>query len=805
MKKFSEYVIKFRWIIVAVTAVIIALSIVGTVALIKSNKINSDMVSYLSDEFEMTKGLNFLRQNFGINADALLVVEGEKEDAELRQSVSKIKEFEGISQFVWVEDIEQFDTFADYAHLLGDDVTINTEGLKSFLKHGIEGSEKYNYVLLVIMDYSSSTKEASNLFDNIIAEFGDRSYAASGTTATSKIMMDDTLSELPQYLIYAGIALLIVLLLVTKSYVEPLILLISLGISVLVNMGTNLLLPSVSIVSFAMSSVLQLAVTMDYAIFYMHIYRQKRKTLDKFAAAKSAIPSVASSIIASALTTVGGFAALYFMKFELGADLAAVLIKGVMLSLVTVLVLQPIFVLLFDKVLARTEHKELKLNVKPIAKFSSKIGWVLLLVAVAAIAPLYIGQSKLEYSYFETYEMKISTPQEQLAYELGNQMIIAVPLETKSGTHQDFIAEITADEKVSGIMSAFSAIDISQEKMKEILDNPALTGVFSEGMAGSYFKKVNINGEESWYTLYTLAIKGSSEDEASIRSYENISAITARYFDNSYAAGMLVGVNDIRSVTPRDFLAVTLISVAVILVILMAIFRSVRKGLLLIFVIELGIWLNLTLSFLFGQHLNFMIYIMISSLQLGCMVDYAILVANRFEEIKWQFTKAKDAAIVATTESFPAVAASASVIIAACLSMYFVSDNLIIKQLTGMLARGAVISLALILTLQTAIMPYFRRMKTYREMLAQLGYIIEKNNEKIQRRIIENNERTKQRIRANNEKARARLQASNEKIRQNNARIRLNTKIRNALIRKRINESNKKIKMFFIKAFGRNS
>lgn len=805
MKKFSEYVIKFRWLILAVTAVIVGLSIAGTVTLIKGNRINSDMTSYLSDEFEMTKGLNFLKENFGINADVMLVVEGDADDAALRESVKTIKKFEGLSQFVWVEDIEQFDNLSDYAHLLGDDVTINTDGLKSFLKHEISGSNKYNYVFFMVMDYASSTKEASALFDAIVDEFGDRPYAASGTTATSKIMMEATLNELPKYLIFAGVALLLVLLLVTTSYVEPLILLISLGMSVLVNMGTNLFMPSVSIISFALSSVLQLAVTMDYAIFYMHIYRQKRQALDPLAATKAAIPSVASSIVGSALTTVGGFAALYFMKFELGADLAAVLMKGVLLSLITVLTLQPIFVILFDKVLAKTEHKQLKLNVKPVAKLSSKIGWALIIVAVLAVAPLYIGQSKLEYSYFDTYELKITTPQEQLAYELGNQMIIAVPLETKQGTHQDFVAELSADEKISGIMSAFSAINISGERMKELLDSPALGSLISGGMGQSYFKKININGEERWYTLYTLAIRGSAEDEAAIRSYQNISAATAKYFENSYTTGMLVGVNDMRSVTPTDFLVVTIISVAVILVILMAIFRSVRKGLLLIFVIELGIWLNLTLSYLFGQNLNFIIYIMISSIQLGCMVDYAILVANRFEEIKWQFTKAKDAAVVAVSESFPAVAASAAVIASACLSMYFVTDNLIIKQLTGMLARGAGISLLLILTLQTAIMPYFRRVKTYREMFEHLGYMIKKSNERAKARIIASNERAKARLKASNERTKALIQASNERIRQNNERIRLKTKIRNALIRKRIKENNQKIKMFFIKAFGKNS
>src|SRR5690606_32944137 len=161
----------------------------------------------------------------------------------------------------------------------------------------------------------------------------------------------------------------------------------------------------------------------------------------------------------------------------------------------------------------------------------------------------------------------------------------------------------------------------------------------------------------------------------------------------------------------------------------------------------------------------------------------------RFEEIKWQFTKAKDAAVVAVSESFPAVAASAAVIASACLSMYFVTDNLIIKQLTGMLARGAGISLLLILTLQTAIMPYFRRVKTYREMFEHLGYMIEKSNERAKARIIASNERAKARLKASNERTKALIQASNERIRQNNERIRLKTKIRNALIRKRIKEN----------------
>lgn len=710
MKKITNFFLKYKVAVLVFTLIVFILSILGSLFLIKSNKINSDMMSYLPKDFNSSKGLEFLQENFNINGDATIVVEGEKNDENLRNSVAKIREFEGISSFLWIEDIEDMESLATIAEDYGINIDLTT--MQSYLRHKIEPenqNSKYNYVLIIMMDYNPSTNEAYQLLGKIKIELSDRNIASVGMTETSQTVMTDTLEELPFYILFACIGVIIILLLFTSSYFEPIILFITLGISVLINMGTNIFFPSISIISFATSSILQLALTMDYAIFYMHIYKSKRKTLGKYDATIESVPGVASSIIASALTTIGGFAALYFMKFEVGPDLASVLIKGVVLSLVTVLILQPIFVLIFDKLITKSGHKVLKINCRKITKFAVSKRIIILIIVIALIIPVYMGKINLKYSYFEMYKQEEKSSQEQLAYELGNQFILAVPLRTKDGlSHSDFIKEVQADEKVSGVIGAFSTIDISSERMQKLLESPLTSEYFKNSFTSNYFKEVEIGGKKEWYTLYTIGIKGTTEDEQSTDSYENINSIINKYFDSSYQLGMLVGVNDMKKVTPNDFLVVTIVSIAIILIILLWQYKSLKKAILLVLIIEFGIWCNLSISFLLQEKLNFMIYIIISSVQLGCTVDYAILMANRFEKIKWQYTNTSEAAVEAATFSLPAIYFSALIIITACMSMFFVSDNIVLRQLTGMLARGALISTVLVSFLEPGILCFFR-------------------------------------------------------------------------------------------------
>lgn len=832
LEKLTKFMIKYRPIVLLVFAVVLALSIVGTVFLVlDDSKINSDMMSYLSEDFDTRKGLDFLQKNFGIRGDAMIVVRGEEEDAALKESVAKIKQMDGISQLIWVEDAAtlatlkeelsklDFDEFGSlnteeikellngnpllasmglekFINLMGiKDMEIDATALQEYLKRPLDDGS-YDYVLMIMTNYAPSTSEAYALLDAVKAELSPRSLASSGMTETAQTVMDDTLSDLPNFLIYAILAVIIILLLTTPSFVDPLIIMLTLGISIIISMGINYLYPSISIISFATSAVLQLAITMDYSIFYMHIYKKNRKSMEPLDATVKAVPEVASSILASGLTTIGGFVALYFMRFGIGADIAGVIIKGVVMSLLTILILQPIITIFLDKAIAKSTHRFLPaLNekirvknpnfkgvtgdaiVKPVAKFAVWQRIVLVIIAVGLLVPSFIGQSKLSYSYFQMYDSVLDTPEKTLAAELGNQMIMAVPLNTVTGTQQDFIKEVLEDPngKVSGITGAFTSVNIDNATLISMLDiltnetslntmeamlknlpsmmqNEAIVEYLAQNgfdvslidwekldlenidikkmlgdvdlsMLNSYFAEVN----GKWYTMYTVSISGSTEDEAAAETYEYLLQVRQKYFGrDGYSIGMLTGSYDMREVTPTDFLRVTIASALIILVILSLLLRNPVKSLILVLLIELGIWLNLSLTFLLGEQLNFMIYIIISSVQLGCTVDYAILLANTFEKNRSRFTSSKECAIKSASEAVPAIFVSALLIIAVCMSVYFVSQNLIIKQLTGMLARGAAISFILVTFIQTAVMSFFKTERRKTDYASKIKKLEEK-------------------------------------------------------------------------------
>lgn len=838
-EKVTGFLLKYRYVVILVFAVLFALGVVGTVFLVTDDdKINSDMMSYLTDDFDTRTGLDFLREYFDIQGDATLVVRGGEDDEELRQAVERIKAFDGISQLIWVEDAYTLDGFKDslgdfdlseidfdaenFEEILAEissqnsamaalissmkidsyvkllklaDMEIDASALVDYMKRPVEGMDgTYDYVIMIMMEYAPSTADAYTLLDSIKAEFDGRSIASSGMTETAQTVMSDTLNDLPNFIIYAVLAVIVILILATASFIEPLIIIITLGVSIVISMGANYLYPSISIISFAISAVLQLAITMDYSIFYMHIYRKNRTSLNPYDATVKAVPEVSSSILASGLTTIGGFAALYCMRFGVGADIAGVIIKGVVLSLVTIIVLQPIITLLLDKAIVKTTHhftdlinakiKEKKPQfggvskekvLRPVAKFSVWQRIALTVVAVALLAPAFIGQYSLNYSYFKMYEVVVDTPEKELAEELGNQMIMAVPLHTKTGTQSDFIAEVLADPngKVSGVTGAFTSIDIDAEALEAMLDiltDPDeierlettikslpeylendfvknlldqygidLSGLDLEAlqdlnisemladvdlsMLNSYFAK---NEDGVWYTMYSVSISGSTEDDAAAATYEYLLAVRNKYFDEGYSIGMLTGSYDMRQVTPRDFLVVTLVSAAIILVIITILIRNPLKSLILVVLIELGIWINLSITFLLGQEINFMIYIIISSVQLGVTVDYAILLANTIEHNRDKFTSSKECAVQSATEAVPAIFVSALLIIAVCLSVYFVSQNLIIKQLTGMLARGAAISFILVTFVQTAVMSFFKTERRKTDFAGKLKAVEEK-------------------------------------------------------------------------------
>ncbi|MGN1042353.1 MAG: MMPL family transporter, partial [Christensenellales bacterium] len=372
MKKIAELILKNKYVVLLIVGVILAISVVGTVFLVlDDDKINSDMISYLSEDFDTQKGLEFLKENFNVRGDSMVVVRGSNDDAGLRAAVERIRNIEGVKKIIWAEDADTLDEiklkldevnvalsdfneqemlavigsnellsgYADYIKLLGiTDMNIDTTALRQYLKRPVEGTEDYDYVMMLMLEYAPSTSASYEVMDKVKAELSSREAAFSGTTETAQVLMNDTLADLPDFILFAVLAAVVILLLATSSFMDPLIVLFTLGVSIVISMGFNYLYPSISVISFATSAVLQLAITMDYSVFYMHTYKKNRKLLDPYSATVKSVPEAASSVIASGLTTVGGFVALYFMRFKLGADIANVIIKGVVLSIITILI-----------------------------------------------------------------------------------------------------------------------------------------------------------------------------------------------------------------------------------------------------------------------------------------------------------------------------------------------------------------------------------------------------------------------------------------------------------------------------------
>lgn len=707
---FSNFVVNNKKWILIITAAMVALSIVGTVFLIVNNKINSNMLEYLPKETDSYKGIAFLKDNFGIEGDAFVVVEGAESDEELINSVAKIKkEIKGITQFVWYDDIVFIESMLTKLPSFSQKVDIKTDEIKSYLRQPIYTDgviTSYNYVLLVLFDYAPSTFEAFNVHKQIRAELGDnlgRSVAISGMTALSDTILTDTMKEVPYYIIFSVLTVALILLLCSESFVEPLVLILTLGVSILLNMGSNYFYPQISIISFAACSVLQLGITMDYAIFLLHAYKEDRLLFDPREAAKKALPRTFMGILDSCLTTIGGFVALYFMRFSIGADLAKILIKGVVLSLVTIVVLQPCLMIIFDKAMQKTKHKTLQPNFAAMTGKVIKARHIIIIVTILMIVPAFIGQKNVNFSYLKVYKPSpIQNSQEVLAQKLANQIILAVPLDTKAGTHKEFMSDLMEDEKISNILGAYTIFDMDVEEIKDLLAMPLV------GQAAPMkllFSKVG----DSYYTMYLATIEGDTEDKEAFATYNYLNDKLNYYFEESYPFGILTGVGDMAKITIKDFLRVTIISAAIIFIVMSLLLKSMLKSAMMVLLIELAIWLNISINTMLGIPVNFMIYIIISSVQLGCTIDYAILLSTRFEQAKKRGLDTQTAIKQATKSAFPSIILSALIIIGACLSVYFVTSNLLVKEMAYLMARGGAISCLLVLFVLPCLLLCFQK------------------------------------------------------------------------------------------------
>ena len=787
LTKFSTWVVNHKVIIVSIFAVLMILAVVGNFFVKKE----SDVISYLDNDTVTKQGLATLQEEFNIIGDFSIGISYLNQD-QVAKIVNDIEDRQTnsgdlyINKMVWLGTFDALDSMKGLPgqNVLSDEDIDNIQeklAQKFIVTTQTDIGPVDTYIISVYFTTPNSadeTAKAISVMEDIVrshiqdyitkgetnAPSVDRAYSFTGSAQNSKSLLESSVGDMPKFVIIAVVAVFIILLFTTKSYLEPLIFLATLGISILLNMGTNIIagkpMGVVSSITASCATILQLAVAMDYAIFLMHTYYEElRTTPDPKQAMIQALPKTIKSVVASSLTTVGGFVALFFMKFGIGYDLGFVLAKGVILSLITVIILQPVIILFFNKWIAKTEHKWKPLT--PRLKFDSKIITKkgvcipIIVICIGLLIPAAMFQNKVDLTFISvTEENKNPTVAEIALDSSSNQVIVMTPYvendnnpqysfieqsfrigymkATAFDANQKYYAQNDETKKMEEVEVTADTFDANKHYVRDTSTN-TISDIFSIStmltsdqlsgfinMSQGYVKNriyeqliknfiSNVYNAEKrtakpkdndvHYMLYTMTIVGEKEDVESFNTVTAISTIAANTFnDAKYAStplkmtGNVVAAKELSEVTPGDYTLVNILSVAIIFIILLLTFRSFFLSVILVMVIETGIWINLSLSYFFHQELHFMAYLIVSAIALGATVDYAILLTSKYQEEKANGATGQAAIRNGIYRAAPGVLTSGSIFIVACLAVMAVSTNVIVKQITQLLARNALFS-----------------------------------------------------------------------------------------------------------------
>ncbi|MGN0797421.1 MAG: RND family transporter [Christensenellales bacterium] len=788
MTKLATWIMNHKIVIICVVVLLLALSVVGMLMVDKEG----DVLSYLDKSTDTIIAKKLLESEFNIIGDCSVsisfaskaqvrsIVEAIVTSDKVIDSKSKETLADVISKTVWIGTFDQLNLL----NLIGNagDVAqaqalVNSKFVKVTDKEGniVDDSytgEKYTtYIVSFYFKYAGSDQRTINSLreiENIVKsklqaninsgsltipqDMGEKAediYFFGGTSTNARKLVESSVGDMPKFFAVVVLVVLVILLITTKSYLEPFIFLATLGISLLLNMGSNVIaggplsgtpLGTISSITSSCSTILQLAIAMDYSIFLMHTYYEELEhSMTPKEALIKALPKTISAISASALTTVGGFFALFFMKYKMGYDLGFVLAKGVILSLLAVIFIQPILILIFDKLVKMTTHKwQVEVRLKPVAKVMTK-KWAVIVVTVLCLAmaiPCAYFQLKAPLNYITmTKENPNPNFPETISKKYDNMLIIMTPYEgtesidkqyrfveelNKIGYQTDENGNIAVDENGNAIESnnehrvieVFSLCTILNRDLYNSIEASNSRNTVYGILHSSFISNVNNDDVENKYMLYTINLEGVSEDVESYATLNKIKDIGQDIFDVKLSiTGLAQGAYELSLVTPQDFALVSLLSAAIILIILLVTFRKPLLSILLLLVIETGIFINLSLVYFTNTKINFMAYLIVTAIELGATVDYAILVTSKFNDEKSKGVESITAIKNAIYRAAPSVLTSGAILIAACISVRLITSNMIVGQITELIARGAFMSLILVFTFLPALL-YIRAKAT---------------------------------------------------------------------------------------------
>lgn len=659
--RFSKAVVKHRVLILILSLALMVPSVLGMIA----TRVNYDMLDYLPDDMDTVKGQEELLKDFGKGAFSLIIVE-DMPDKDVAALVEKFEQVDHVETVLWYSSLA--------------DISVPKEILPDALYD--EFNTENATMMAVFFDTSTSADITMDAIREIRSIAGKQCFV-SGMSALVTDLKDLCEQEEP---IYVGLAVLLAclaMLLLLDGWLVPFVFLASIGMMILMNLGSNYFLGEISYITKALSAVLQLAVTMDYSIFLWHSYNEQREIYDDHKEAMaSAIQKTLASVLGSSITTVAGFAALCFMTFTLGRDLGIVMAKGVILGVIGCVTVLPSLILVFDKPLQKTKHRSLIPNMSGFAKGVTKVFPVFLLIFVALIAPALYGYTKTNDEVY--YDMGQCLPQD-MEYVIANSKLsedfniasthmVLVDASVPSKSVRSMIDEM---DKVDGVKYVLGLESVLGSRVPEEI----LPDSIREILESDNWKLLLINSE------YRVA---SDDVNAQINS---LNTILKKYDETGMLIGEAPCMKDMIETTGHDFQVVNAISIIAIFIIIALVEKSFSLPFILIAVIELAIFINLGLPHYFGQSLPFIAPICISTIQLGATVDYAILMTTRYKSERMAGNEKRSSISTALAASIPSIIVSGMGLFAATFGVALYSDIDIISSMCMLMARGAIVSM----------------------------------------------------------------------------------------------------------------
>ncbi len=669
---FSKAVVKLRIPIVIVTLLLAVLSVFGMV----NTRINYDMLDYLPEDMDTVIGQNELLDDFGKGAFSFIVVE-DMPNKDVANLVKKLEAVDHVETVLW------------YSSLMDVSVPMELLPEKLYNEFNIGNAT----LVAVFFDTSTSADDTMDAIREIRSIAGKQCFV-SGMSALVTDLKDLCEQEEP---IYVGIAVLLAcaaMMLFLDGWLVPLVFLASIGMMIVVNLGSNYFFGEISYITKALAAVLQLAVTMDYSIFLWHSYNEQRQKYDDHKdAMAAAISETLTSVIGSSITTVAGFAALCFMTFTLGRDLGFVMAKGVILGVIGCVTVLPALILIFDRPLQKTKHRSIIPDMKNFAAKVVKIFPAFLVVFALLIPPAYYGYSKTNDEVY--YDMGQCLPQD-IEYVIANSKLsedfdiasthmVLVSADTPTSSVRKMIKEM---EQVDGVKYVLGLESVVGSKVPEEILPESITSL----LKSDKWELLLINSE------YKVASNLVNEQINSLNS------VLKKYDPNGMLIGEAPCMKDMIETTGHDFEVVNAVSIVAIFVIIAIVEKSFSLPFILIAVIELAIFINLGLPHYLGQSLPFIAPICISTIQLGATVDYAILMTTRYKAERLGGQDKNGAVTTALAASIPSVIVSGMGLFAATFGVAVYSNIDIISSMCMLMARGAVVSMLCVIFILPALL-----------------------------------------------------------------------------------------------------